>query len=150
MEDSTQYISITRKLTFETGHRVMGHEGKCANPHGHSYKLFVHARAPKLDGVGRVIDFSVLKEKIGGWIDAYWDHGFILYAGDYDMRAALYAVRGVSSTAKFFSLPSNPTAENMAHFLLHNVCPSVLKDTGVEVFRITLWETENCSAEVSL
>lgn len=137
--------TITRRLTFETGHRVFGHEGKCANPHGHSYKLEIEATADTLDAIGRVIDFSVLKEKVGGWIDRFWDHGFIYFTGDAKMFQALHLTGG-----KRFPLSANPTAENMAYYLLHVVCPQVLKDTGVRVTRVTLHETENCKAEVAL
>ena len=62
-------ISCTRRIQFCAGHRVLGHENKCANAHGHNYVAYISARSNDLDKVGRVIDFSVLKEKIGGWID---------------------------------------------------------------------------------
>ena len=53
-------ITCTRRIQFCAGHRVMGHEGKCRNLHGHNYVVFVTAQADELDSVGRVIDFSVL------------------------------------------------------------------------------------------
>ena len=34
-------IRITKKFTFEAGHALYGHDGKCKNIHGHSYKLYV-------------------------------------------------------------------------------------------------------------
>ena len=34
-------IRITKKFTFEAGHALYGHNGKCKNIHGHSYKLSV-------------------------------------------------------------------------------------------------------------
>ena len=58
-------VTCTRRLCFEAGHRVYGHESKCANLHGHSYKVERGLRSGA-GRVGRVIDFSVLKEKIGG------------------------------------------------------------------------------------
>ena len=47
-----------------------------------------------------------------------------------------------------FILDNNPTAENMANYLLHEVSPKVLQGTGVEVHKIVFWETENCFVEV--
>jgi 6-pyruvoyltetrahydropterin/6-carboxytetrahydropterin synthase len=138
-------ITITRRLRFEAGHRVYQHESKCANPHGHSYEILIEATAPELDRLGRVIDFSVLKERIGGWIEDKWDHGFLYYTEDRDVAAALMAVGG-----KRFAMSANPTAENMADYLLREVCPRVLEGTGVRVTRVILHETENCSAEASL
>lgn len=148
-------ITCTRRIQFCAGHRVYGHEGKCAHMHGHNYVALFYARATKqmtelsghLDTVGRVIDFSVLKEKIGDWIDQNWDHGFIWYNQD-EFLKDVFTVH--SEVPKNFRMFWNPTAENMARFLLTQVCPSVLKHTGVEVYKVKLWETENCFAEASL
>ena len=139
-------ITCTRRIQFCSGHRVFGHEGKCRHLHGHNYVAFITAEAEELDSVGRVIDFSVLKELVGGWIDRNWDHGCVLWAGDTE---ALLAVKACQPS-KIFELPNNPTAENMADFLLLIVCPAVLKETGVVVTKIVLWETENCYAETTL
>jgi 6-pyruvoyltetrahydropterin/6-carboxytetrahydropterin synthase len=49
-----------------------------------------------------------------------------------------------------FGLQANPTAENMARFLLEVVAPIELHGTGVEVVQVTLWETENCYAVARL
>jgi 6-pyruvoyltetrahydropterin/6-carboxytetrahydropterin synthase len=135
----------TRRLQFCAGHRVFGHESKCANPHGHNYLAYVEAHADALDTIGRVIDFSVLKERIGGWIEANWDHGFIHYCNDLAMYNALQELHG-----KSFSLPMNPTAENMALYLLSVVCPLVMDGTGITVRSVTVQETENCSAQATL
>jgi len=140
---------ISRRLTFCAGHRVVGHEGKCRNLHGHNYVVYVKARAQQLDSVGRVIDFSVLKEKVGGWINERWDHKFVLWQEDEVGIEAVRRGNGATVDAVFL-LPSNPTAENLATYLLHVVCPSVLYGTGVEVFRVIVEETENCSAEACL
>lgn len=136
-------ITCTRRIQFCAGHRVMGHENKCAHPHGHNYVALFEARAQELDGIGRVIDFSVLKEKIGGWIDENWDHGVIMFERDVEMMAAMCSIKD----SKVYHMPWNPTAENMAHFLLKIICPMVLSETGVEVITVTIWETENCFAE---
>ena len=134
-------ITCTRRVQFCAGHRVYRHESKCANVHGHNYVALFEARAAALDAVGRVIDFSVLKERIGGWIDRMWDHGFLVCDRDVDLLGLL-----AEMNTKRFVMDCNPTAENMAEFLLRSVCPAVLDGTGVEVVRVTLWETENCFA----
>ena len=140
-------IQAVRRIQFCSGHRVLGHERKCANNHGHNYLAFFHAEADDLDDVGRVIDFSVLKEKLGGWVDDNWDHGFVYYAEDEEL-AGLY--RAQLKNHKHFVLPYNPTAENMARYLLEVVGPEQLKGTGVHLVKVVLWETENCFAEVTL
>lgn len=126
----------------------MNHESKCATLHGHNGILWVHATPKKgLDSLGRVIDFSVLKEKIGGWIDTNWDHTTILFKDD------VKTIELLEQAPKFkdlFIMDANPTAENMAAYILREVCPKVLADTGVVAHKITFWETENCFAEQSL
>ena len=58
-------ISITRKIEFDAAHRVMEHEHKCKNMHGHRYVLEVEVEMKnKLDDLGRVIDFGLLKDII--------------------------------------------------------------------------------------
>ena len=146
-------ITCTRRIQFCAGHRVMGHENKCAHMHGHNYVVFVTAMSGGLDDIGRVIDFSVIKEKVGGWIDEYWDHGFICDEDDKSTIKALALFAEVSGVnQKVFTMRQNPTAENMAAHLLHVVCPGLL-GVGIGVAQVTkvvLWETENCSAEVTL
>lgn len=138
-------VTCTRRIQFCAGHRVLGHEGKCAHPHGHNYVAFITAHAAQLDAVGRVIDFSVLKQSIGGWIDATWDHGFLFCQEDEEMGDIF-----LRSSWKHHALEINPTAENMARYLLEVVCPVQLEGTGIEVREVTLWETENCFATVRL
>jgi 6-pyruvoyltetrahydropterin/6-carboxytetrahydropterin synthase len=51
---------------------------------------------------------------------------------------------------KLYLMPTNPTAENMANYLLRSICPMVLADTGVVVSKVVVRETENCWAEATL
>ncbi len=139
-------ITAVRRIQFCAGHRVWKHEHRCRNLHGHNYTAFFHATAEALDPLGRVIDFGVLKERLGGWIDRHWDHGFICFRDDAEAIAAMSAV----PDQKTFLLDENPTTENMAKHLLHVVGPEQLAGTGVRLVRVVLWETENCYAEVSL
>lgn len=140
-------VECIRKLTFCAGHRVLGHENKCANAHGHNYSVFIHAQADQLDNLGRVIDFSILKQEIGTWLDTFWDHTFIIYEKDTE----LIACRNVLEENKeIFITNFNPTAENLALYLLNEVCPKLLDGKGVVVTKIELHETENCKVIVEI
>ena len=142
-------MECVRRVQFCSGHRVLWHENKCANPHGHNYVAYIHARAIKLDPIGRVIDFSVLKERVGSWIDRNWDHGFIYYSEDNGMAKVFHEPQALIENWKNYCLPVNPTAENMAKYLVEEVAPIEMKGTGIEVYKVTLWETENCYAVYS-
>src|SRR5262245_8666865 len=132
--------TCSRRLTFCAGHRVMGHENKCAHPHGHNYVAIITVSA-FLDSVGRVVDFAVIKDKLGTWIDAQWDHAFICHVDD---RALIDFLR--DNKFKFFPLPYNPTAENMAQYLF-NVAVQVLGGGNLTVVSVEVQETENCTAK---
>lgn len=151
-------ITCTRRLQFCAGHRVLGHENKCAHLHGHNYVVFLTAtqvvqddKELGLDGIGRVVDFSVLKARFGDWIEERWDHGFIVNRTDYRVIEFLHGLdiassSGVTSPQKLYIADWNPTAENMAWFLGEIAGPMLLKGTEVKLIRVKLYETENCYA----
>jgi 6-pyruvoyltetrahydropterin/6-carboxytetrahydropterin synthase len=146
MSSSTTQLSLIRQLRFCAGHRLYKHESKCAFFHGHNYRVDIEVvgqgGGTEVDAVGRVVDFSQIKQRMLGWLDAHWDHAFIVFEQD---ENALAAVRMVEPT-KYFVLPWNPTAENMARYLLEVVAPEVLGDLGVVAREVRVWETEESCA----
>ena len=146
MPASTTQLSLIRQLKFCAGHRLYQHESKCAFFHGHNYRVDIEVvgqgGGTEVDAVGRVVDFSQIKQRMLGWLDTHWDHAFIVYEQDAN---ALAAVRMVEPT-KYFVLPWNPTAENMARYLLEVVAPEVLGDLGVIAREVRVWETEESCA----
>lgn len=139
--------TITRRLTFCAGHRVHGHETKCRHPHGHNYVVLLTVKPrTTLDVLGRVVDFSVLKSKLGTWLDQNWDHAFIYFEQDLEMLE-IYTQR---PQWKNYALPLNPTAENMAAYLLETICPMLFAGDAIVVTSVVVHETENCYAEVSI
>ena len=138
-------LSLVRQLRFCAGHRLLGHEGKCAFFHGHNYRVDIEVEGvgdAGLDSVGRIVDFSLVKRRMLGWLDEHWDHAFLIWEADAN---ALAAIRAVEPT-RYFLMPSNPSAENMARYLLEVVAPEVLGDLGVVARRVTVWETEESCA----
>ena len=96
----------------------------------------------KVDEVGRIVDFSLIKKRMLGWLDDHWDHAFLIYEKDENALAAIQVVEPV----KYFVMPHNPTAENMARYLLEVVSPYVLSDLGVIARQVSLWETTEACA----
>lgn len=138
-------LSIMRRFSFCAGHRLVGHEGKCQNLHGHNYVVEIFVSGQEQDAVGRILDFKQLKQSIKGWLDDHWDHTFILWNKDENGLAAIRS----SQPHRVYELDSNPTAENMAIHLLDVVCPEVLQGSGATAFKVRLWESEETCAEVS-
>lgn len=121
------------------GHRVVGHEGKCRNLHGHNYRFHFTIRALKLDEVGRVIDFSVIKQKLCMWLEENWDHRMLIWFED----PLLEQLRELDRTVT--PVPFNPTAENIAKHIVEVIAPMQLVDTGAELVKLKIEETRKCS-----
>lgn len=138
-------LNIMRRIKFCAGHRLHGHGGKCENFHGHNYVAEFYVTGEEQDAVGRVLDFSDLKTKCKGWLDEHWDHSFLVYENDHNAIEALKLVQ----PTRMFLMPYNPTAENMAKYLLEEVCPKVLEGTGAVATRVRIWETDEAFAEAS-
>lgn len=142
-------VSATRQHDFSYGHRVHGHESKCAYLHGHNGRVTftVVQEEGSLDGrddLGRVMDFSVIKSRLCEWLEREWDHRFLIW--DEDPMAESLAV--LDSTVVW--VPFNPTAENMAEYLVLVVGPMQLQGTGCRLVKCVFEETRKCSAAYEL
>jgi 6-pyruvoyltetrahydropterin/6-carboxytetrahydropterin synthase len=134
-------FSVTRFHDISCGHRVTGHEGSCSRLHGHNYRIHFTLRGvcDTLDLKGRVVDFSYIKGVLCRWLDEHWDHRFLIWEGD-----------ALASTLKWLDqsvvlLEFNPTAENMAQYLLH-IGKILLQGTGIYLVSVRIEETAKCSA----
>lgn len=66
-------VSITKCFEFEACHYLPNYNGKCANMHGHSYKLEVEVTGPILQN-GMVLDFGELKKIVNDLVTNIFDH----------------------------------------------------------------------------
>lgn len=136
------------------GHRVHNHESKCAHLHGHNYRVHFHCEAEELDNVGRVIDFSDIKSRLCMWLEDNWDHKFLAWEKDPLMQELLYTVGDAYSRnmveESVVWVPFNPTAENVAQYLVEVIGPQQLAGTGIKLTYCRVDETRKCSASFSL
>lgn len=149
--------SISRKFDFDAAHRVYGHESKCANLHGHRYVAWVHVQrrrpeeSDKLDHCSRLIDFGVIKNIIGKWIDEQWDHNTLLSKEDplarwLDTEDQWPGVDPFPSKTLYIMKNGNPTAENIAKELLEQSNILLGITCSLYVWKVEVFETPNCSA----
>lgn len=139
-------ITATRYHDFSCGHRVCGHESKCAHLHGHNYRVHFTVRPVSgLDRVGRVLDFSVINTRLCQWLEHHWDHRMLIHDADPWARA-LASIDPIGVVFTSF----NPTAENMAEHLLRVVGPRMLKATEAQLVDVVVEETRKCSARATL
>lgn len=139
-------LVCTRRIEWDAMHRIPGHEGRCRAFHGHRYVAEVTCHAPSLDPLGRVVDFGVIKERVGGWVDSTWDHTAILMRGDSDPAALAIANSNEALGRPIYWMDRPPTAENIAAELACKAM-GLLEGTGVTVVRLRIWETPNAWAE---
>lgn len=97
-----------------------------------------------LDSLGRVIDFGVIKRLLCEWLESNWDHRFLIWEKD-------PAAESLSKIdPKVVIVPFNPTAENMAAYLVRDIGPLAFAGTGVVLSQVVIEETRKCSATFTL
>lgn len=139
-----QYIS--RKGSFDSGHRVMNERMKCFNMHGHTYLYELEFEFNEMEEIGYAIDFKEIKRIGCQWIDDLLDHGFIVNPHDIEV---IKACNSTHSKIWYMSLSGenqycNPSVENIAKeiFLAMEVLFS--KYENLKIHKITIHETPNC------
>ncbi len=142
---SMTYQTITRKGTFDSGHRVMNERMKCFNLHGHTYLYELEFRFSQMKDIGYAIDFKEIKRVGCQWIDDILDHGMLLNPQDKDVILACEATR---SKLWLMSLNGkgeycNPSVENVAKELFLAV-GLLLNNKHLNLQKIRLYETPNC------
>ncbi|MDD4872623.1 MAG: 6-carboxytetrahydropterin synthase QueD [Kiritimatiellae bacterium] len=115
---------LSVKMHFSAAHHLEGYNGKCAEQHGHNWEVEVFVTGNKLNNMGILIDFRLLKEMIREVLGGL-DH------------ADLNLLDPFRNT--------NPTSENIARFVFDELSVK-MKNTGCEVSRVLIRETPETSA----
>ena len=143
-------MRITRRLEFDSGHRIPNHSSLCRHLHGHRYALEVtlsgEVVATRGDArEGMVLDFAEVKEIARRTVVDVWDHAFLAWREDravLDFLATLPDHRTV-----IFAAP--PTAEHLAQAAFDLLEPAYRTQYGAHLTleRVRLFETPNCWAD---
>jgi len=140
---------ITRKGSFDSGHRVMNERMKCFNIHGHTYLYELEFEFNEMEEIGYAIDFKEIKRVGCQWIDDILDHGMILNPQD---TALIETTKSYGSKMWLMSLNGkdaycNPSVENIAKevFLAMMVLFNPTVYPNLRISRVTIYETPNCS-----
>ena len=138
-------ITAERYHDISMGHRVVGHESKCRHLHGHNYRIHFVCSASELDPLGRVIDFSEIRDRLCMWLEEHWDHRMMIWSEDPLLPELQRLVPG-----DLCIVPFNPTAEQIAIHLVSVVGPEQLKGSGITLLECRVEETRKCSAAYRL
>jgi 6-pyruvoyltetrahydropterin/6-carboxytetrahydropterin synthase len=117
---------LTKSIYFDAAHQLRDYPGKCANLHGHTYKLEICVAGEKLTDNGMLYDFFDMKKLLQSVVDQL-DHKFINEIPPFD--------------------EINPTAENMACFIYQTLKRQlVAQNPQVYLKYVQIWETPTSSA----
>ena len=134
---TSQVVTVSKEITFDSAHRLLYHGGKCHNLHGHTYKLKITVFGDVDLKTGMVVDFSIIKKGLLQIVDMF-DHRVIVNCKD---TALVEFLR--ENNLAYYILETEPTAENMAKFIF-----DVLKAT-LNIAAVTVWETPTSHATVT-
>ena len=154
---------VSRRIEIDAAHRVLKHESKCRNLHGHRYVVEARCYGPLEDEVqgAMVTDFGFLEEEMIATIDARCDHSAIfsvedpilsiMIGSDPTLRRELdkegFAERR-SAFGKIYVVPFAPTAENLARHWFERLSDRVRAQTEgrARLALVKVWATPNCWA----
>jgi len=110
---------LSVRTHFSAAHHLRGYDGKCADQHGHNWEVEVFVAGDKLNEMGILIDFRLLK----------------------DILKELLGVLDHADLNKVDAfLAKNPTSENIARFICEELSTRI-SDTGCRVSRVSVRET---------
>ena len=143
-------LSITRKLEFDAGHRIPDHRSQCRNMHGHRYVLEITLEGELVDvegapDRGMVMDFADVKALAVKNLVDLWDHAFLVFEGDTQVRGFLDSMPGHKTVV----LDRIPTVENLALIAFEILSKVYDAHYGIDLRlkRVRLYETPNCWAD---
>jgi 6-pyruvoyltetrahydropterin/6-carboxytetrahydropterin synthase len=108
---------------FSAAHRLRDYPGECERLHGHNWKIDFEFESEQLNEIGLVADFRDLKKIIKEALAKY-DHRYLNDLTDF--------------------IEINTSTENVARLIFEKVSRRLPK--GINLSRVTAWESENCGA----
>ncbi len=111
-------FELSVKGDIASAHFLREYEGKCKNLHGHTWKIEVFIKSEKLDKVGMVVDFTVLKKQFKEFL-IHIDHVCL-------------------NDLEYFK-KVNPTTENIAQYVYRNFNQVI---APLKISKVQVWESD--------
>lgn len=129
---------IYKEVHFDASHRLLHYKGKCANLHGHRWKVEVWIDGSVDNDTCILIDYNTIKT-----IVERFDHQIILNQDD-------PMVPCIQQFQKVITTPGDPTSELLA-FLIRETIEKECNAPGreIKVTKLRVWESPTCYAEIS-
>ena len=113
-------FEITVKSEFEAAHFIKDYPGKCARLHGHNWIVEAIVQGDKLNELGILIDFKILKNELNKVLDKL-DHQYL-------------------NELEIFA-DKNPTAENLAVEIFNELETSEIFNGAAKLKAVKIYET---------
>ncbi len=110
--------TLTTEVEFAAAHRLHGYDGNCARLHGHNWRVVIEVTGSRLDSVGMVVDFKVIRREARD-IAKRLDHNYLNEVTPFDA--------------------ANPTAENLAAYF-HQTLAGSFNTSDYQISGVTVWE----------
>jgi 6-pyruvoyltetrahydropterin/6-carboxytetrahydropterin synthase len=133
-------MKISKDFSWEMGHRLQCHKGKCFNLHGHSYKLQIEFEGEVDGSTGMVLDYFDVKDLVASIVDKL-DHTVIAWEQDSELIEMLKKLNSAHVI-----MPFETTAENLVGYFLKEISSADIPP-GISKIKVRVCETENTYAE---
>lgn len=111
---------------FSAAHFLKLYDGTWEHRHGHNWKVSVVVRSEKLDSMGVVADFEVLKPRLKKVLSEFSEKSF-------------------NEHPDFKGEKLNPSTENIARLIYERLSKN-FRSENAKIVKVTVWETPGASA----
>jgi len=133
---------ITKEFQFDMAHMLDGHDGKCKNLHGHTYKIKTGIKGDIIQNgskKGMVMDYGEIKDIVNEHILNKMDHSYI-----YDSKSIIETEIAnilIKNNQKVYCFEGRTTAENLSSHIY-----KILKKEITNLMFVQVYETPSSSA----
>ncbi|KMT22021.1 6-pyruvoyl trahydropterin synthase family protein [Clostridium cylindrosporum] len=131
-------FKIKSEVGFDMAHYLCGYEGKCANIHGHRYRLVATLKSETLQESGQcrgmVDDFTNFKKALKEIAEDF-DHKLLIEDNE-EGRELAAKLEVLPNNFDIVFVPYRTTAEEMSRDVFNR-----LKSKGFKIYEVELFET---------
>lgn len=109
---------LRTELDFSSAHLLKGYQGACSQLHGHNWRVELFVVGERLDDIGILVDFKVLRKHLSKLLKGKLDHKFLNDVVDF-----------------------NPTAENLSRYIFFYL-KKCFVNYPIKVDRVRVWEND--------
>lgn len=113
-------FELNVRENFEAAHKIKNYPGKCARLHGHNWIVEASVKGSKLNDLGILIDFKILKSELKKVLEEF-DHQYL-------------------NELEIFT-KKNPTAENLAKIIFEKLSESEIFNENAKLSAVKIYES---------